>query len=109
VTARPALLVTDPVWVQVVAAAGRQCECERARCHGKAPRCEHESTGGRPLLAAPRDPSTPVESAWRLQVADLAAWCSPCLSAARAAAVRKAAATKAPEPTAELPLFGGAS
>jgi hypothetical protein len=84
-----ALMVAAPVFVQVVTEAGRRCECTGAcgRVH-RTPegRCGTEQ-GLQRLFVAPRDPAVPAEAAWRAPVEGLAAWCGPCLDAARRAAV----------------------
>jgi hypothetical protein len=83
-------VVSTPTWVHVVTVAGRRCECGGAcgrRHKDSAGRCASEHGQARPLYAAPRDPAVPAESAWRAPVEALAAWCGPCLDAARRRAV----------------------
>lgn len=82
-------IIPTPIWVHVVTVAGRRCECAGAcgRKHKDGGRCASEFGQARPLFAAPRDPAVPAESAWRAPVEALAAWCGPCLDAARRRAV----------------------
>lgn len=84
--------VPSPVWVQVVTAAGRRCECTGACGHPhdrREPEARCEATGtGRVLYAAPRDSGVPAEAAWRVPTGELAAWCAGCLDGARAASRR---------------------
>ena len=99
----------SPVWVQVVTAAARRCECTGACGHPhdrREPETRCPATGvGRVLYAAPRDPGVPAESAWRVPVAELAAWCAGCLDGARAVARRS---VTGPVCRADgLPLDGG--
>jgi hypothetical protein len=93
-----ASVVPAPTWVHVVTVAGRRCECAGAcgRAHkGTGGRCVSEHGRARPLYAAPRDPGVPAGSAWRLPVEELAAWCGPCLDAARRRATLPVTATVA--------------
>jgi hypothetical protein len=69
--------VPSPVLVQVVTAAGHRCECTRTGCHGRADRCGRGLPAHR-LVAAPRDITVPAHAAWRVPVAELAAWCDRC-------------------------------
>ncbi len=90
VAAEPVVAV--PVLVRVVTTAGGRCECTGSRCHGaKDARCAHEAPAWR-LTAAPRDPSVPLSTAWRVSVDQLAAWCGPCLDRAQRLAARTRAA-----------------
>ena len=100
-----AVLVASPVLVAVVTAAGRRCECTRVGCHGKTARCERAMPGHR-LVAAPRDVTTPEHAAWRLPVAELAAWCSRCHDHAMAEARRARQAVLRAELLGDLALFG---
>ena len=82
---RPALVPTSTT-VQVITAAGRRCECTGA-CGTRHPswsgRCVSGLLGAAPLLAAPRNPTTPPHRAWQVPPRDLAAWCPRCLDGAR--------------------------
>lgn len=89
-------VVATPLLVQVVTAAGGQCECTRRGCHGQAARCEQETPRVR-LIAAPRDVSVAPHAAWRVPVEELAAWCERCYARAwtEAQRARDAAARQA--------------
>ncbi len=116
----PALPV--PAWVQTVTRADRRCECTGAcgTAHGLPTVAGPEADSVRPpdagsavtvgrcgrgpgrpvvqIVAAPRDPSTPLAATWRLPVTDLAAWCPDCFSAAFRRHARARAGTAAAAP-----------
>jgi hypothetical protein len=72
-----------PVLVEVVTRAERRCECTRRGCHGQGERCVRGLPASR-LIAAPRDITVAPHAAWRVPVAELAAWCVKCFERAQA-------------------------
>lgn len=107
--------VLPVVLVEVVTRAGLRCQCSGAcgRKHrDSGGRCASEHGTARPLFAAPSDPAVPEHTAWQVPVTELAAWCGPCLDAARRQAARKVAETRAAElaaATDALFTLGGAA
>jgi hypothetical protein len=82
-------IVLTHAWRAVVDASGRRCECPGGCGHrhsgpdGRCPVDLVESPGAR-LIVAARDVSVPPSRAPWLPVAELAAWCEPCLSGMQA-------------------------
>jgi hypothetical protein len=78
-------IVGADVWQQVTARAGDRCECQAciARNHHKADgRCWVTSRPGRPLHAAPREPTDGI-AMMRLGADQLLALCDDCHGAAQ--------------------------
>jgi hypothetical protein len=132
VVSRP--ITPTATWVLVTDRAGRRCECVGQcgskhytyvagkpapplgspvrRCRAELHTGPHSSPEHGGLFVAPTDPSVSPDDAWRVPVAELAAWCAHCLDGVRARA-RKVARTAARAaetvdlgPAAELPADG---
>ncbi|MET8703626.1 hypothetical protein ABZW10_32965 [Kitasatospora sp. NPDC004723] len=77
--------IGGPLLDRVAARCERRCACT-GRCGNRhtasGGRCEREHRAGRPLIAAPADPSMPDAEAARLPVEQLLAWCGDCLAKA---------------------------
>jgi hypothetical protein len=89
-------IAATATWQTVISAAGRRCTCSGAcrRSHARTGGCCAAEAPRVRLYAAPADPSIPATRADRVAVADLSAWCGPCLDAAR----RRHTPPPAPEP-----------
>lgn len=87
-------------------AAGGRCTCTGA-CGSKhtkdGGRCAHGTGWNHHLYAAPADPFVPARTAWRVDPADLTAWCGRCLDGAQRAARRTTSAPATEPALFELP------